>query len=103
MKWTFLIAACCLLFVICLLVVYRSQKVLGASITKNDTSQEINSWLSIVKKHPDYRDGYLQLAILRFNMGDTEEAKKLINIALTIDPNFVFPLSFPPELLPNLR
>lgn len=50
--------------------------------------QEISFWKKIVKERPDYRDAYLQLAVLNYQISQTKEAKKYLQNALELDPNF---------------
>ena len=44
-------------------------------------------WRGIVSKYPDYKDAYLQLAIVSYQLGDADEAKGAIGKVLEIDPN----------------
>lgn len=46
-------------------------------------------WKEVVSKYPDYKDAYFQLAIVSFQLGDTEQAKIAIGKVLEIDPNDV--------------
>jgi hypothetical protein len=48
---------------------------------------DIKSWEKVLSERKDYRDGYLQLAILQSQIGDINGAKKNLNEALKIDPN----------------
>jgi tetratricopeptide (TPR) repeat protein len=49
---------------------------------------EIQSWQAIVRKYPDYRDGYFTLATLEYQIGDTAAAKFYNQKALALDSNF---------------
>lgn len=74
------------------LVVWKTwpqQKVLGVKI---DYANEIFFWQTQIKMHPDYRDGYLKLAEVYKKIGNIDEAKLQILLALEIDPNLVLPL-----------
>lgn len=51
-------------------------------------TREIDFWESFVTKNQDYRDAYLQLAILEYRVRDYSKAKFYLNRALSIDPNF---------------
>ena len=53
-----------------------------------DIQRLIDAWEKIVEEKPNYRDGYLQLAILNYKIYKIEEAKEYLNKALAIDPNF---------------
>jgi len=44
-------------------------------------------WKEVVEKYPDYKDGYFQLAIVSYQLGDTDRAKGAIGKVLEIDPN----------------
>lgn len=49
---------------------------------------QLNSWLDVVKTHPDYRDAYMHVAALAYQLKRIDEAKIYLNQALKIDPNF---------------
>ena len=51
-------------------------------------TRELNFWQSFVAKHHDYRDAYLQLAVLEYRLRDVNKAKFYLNKSLSIDPNF---------------
>jgi len=53
-----------------------------------DIKRLISAWEKIVQEKPNYRDGYLQLAILNYKIYENEKAKEYLNKALEIDPNF---------------
>jgi len=53
-----------------------------------DIQRLIDAWGKIVQEKPNYRDGYLQLAILNYKIYENEKAKEYLNKALKIDPNF---------------
>jgi len=53
-----------------------------------DIQRLIDAWGKIVQEKPNYRDGYLQLAILNYKIYENEKAKEYLNKALEIDPNF---------------
>lgn len=54
--------------------------------------EQISFWQSQVDKYPDYRDGYLKLAEAYKKSGDVEAAKRQVQQALQVDPNFQLPL-----------
>lgn len=69
-----------------------SQKILIIQNLKTEREQvlkDINKWEKVVQKYKDYKDGYLQLAILEYKMGDLNKAKTYLNNALNIDPNYI--------------
>jgi len=53
-----------------------------------DIRRLISVWEKIVAEKPNYRDGYLQLAILHYKVFENEKAKEYLGKALDIDPNF---------------
>lgn len=58
---------------------------------KNITAQlneQRDHWENVIGKYPDYRDGYYQLAILEYNLGNKEKAKNYLEKAFEIDANF---------------
>lgn len=44
-------------------------------------------WKTIVNAKPNYRDGYLQLASISYELGNYTEAEKYVDDALNLDPN----------------
>ena len=49
---------------------------------------EVAFWQSEVKVRPDYRDAYLNLALLNFQLKNFEESRKNLDRSLKLDPNF---------------
>ena len=49
---------------------------------------QLSFWSNEVKIHPNYRDAYFSLALLNFRLRDMEDARKNLNEALRLDPNF---------------
>jgi tetratricopeptide (TPR) repeat protein len=52
-----------------------------------DINRLITKWEKLVREKPDYRDGYIQLALLYQTLNNTPLALKNIDQALQIDPN----------------
>lgn len=48
----------------------------------------IAEWEDIISEKPDYRDGYLQLALLHYKLYENEKAKEYLQKALELAPNF---------------
>lgn len=44
-------------------------------------------WEKLVNDNPTYRDGYIKLSIINWQLGNKLEARVLVNKALEIDPN----------------
>lgn len=53
-----------------------------------DIRRLIAAWEKILEEKPDYRDGWLQLTILHYKLYEDEKAKKCLEKALELDPNF---------------
>lgn len=53
-----------------------------------DIKYLIDQWGKIIAQRPDYRDGYLQLALLNYKIYEDEKAKQYLGEALDLDPNF---------------
>lgn len=83
-------------------ITYNSQlsSVLGSSLSplkiwqkiQNEPQrikEEIVFWEKMVKERPNYRDAYLQLVILNYQIYENQKAKEYLNKALEIDPNFL--------------
>lgn len=49
---------------------------------------EKQHWERVVAKYPDYRDGYYQLAIIEYSLGNKEQAKYYLVKTFEIDANF---------------
>lgn len=49
---------------------------------------QIRTWESITEKFQGYKDGYLQLAVLEYRLGDFTKAKIFLDKALYLDPNY---------------
>jgi len=60
-------------------------QVLAAS-TANNTEKEIEFWQNVVRLHPTYRDGYIELTKLYSEAGLNVAAKQAIEKAIEIDP-----------------
>ncbi len=58
------------------------------TVEKQKIQSDIVFWEEQIKKYPGFRDGYMQLALLYYQLGNKEEAKRNLEHALAIDPNF---------------
>ncbi len=74
----------------------KKEAILGASTEdllnqwKNASetlAQAYQFWQSVALAHPDYRDAYITLASLAYQLGKTEETKRLLNQAIALDSN----------------
>jgi thioredoxin-like negative regulator of GroEL len=66
-------------------LVLRQQKNLS---DPEDIKKLITFWEKIVAEKPNYRDAYLQLAVLQYKVWQNEKAEKYLKKALIVDPNF---------------
>ncbi len=51
-------------------------------------TSEIAHWKKIADQYTGYRDVYYKIAVLEYSQGNIAEAKKYIQKALEVDPNF---------------
>lgn len=65
------------------------KRVLGASSAGERESAEraFGFWQEVVKTKPSYRDGFVTLATLAYQLGKFDEATAFADRALTLDPN----------------
>lgn len=63
----------------------QEQKV---SKQREEINLKIAAWENIVATHKGYRDGYFQLAVLEYQLGDNVKSRKHNRKALALDPNF---------------
>lgn len=62
--------------------------VLGATQTEKETVlEEYAFWQKIVREKPEYRDAYIALTSLAYQLSKPEEAKAYLTQAATLDPN----------------
>ena len=50
--------------------------------------KELVFWEKVVEKHTDYRDAFMNVSLLQYQLGDMDGAKKSLEKALALDPNF---------------
>lgn len=50
-------------------------------------AKELGFWQAVVKDKPDYRDGFIQLSALSFQLNKPEDAKHYLDEAIALDPN----------------
>ncbi|MFC1727187.1 tetratricopeptide repeat protein [Patescibacteria group bacterium] len=48
----------------------------------------LSQWEQVVAQKPDYRDGYLYLALLNYQLNQIDQANEYLKIALELDPNY---------------
>ncbi len=54
---------------------------------RNKTEKELVFWKSSLTEYKNYRDIYLKIASLEYQLGEKDTAKEDLNKALEIDPN----------------
>lgn len=59
---------------------------------------EMNYWETVVKKYPNYRDGYFMLATINAQLGHRQKAKEYNDKVLQLDPDFQDGREFEREL-----
>ncbi len=76
----------------------ETKKVLGATASPVDLlreweeepkrlEKEFQFWQTVVAQKPDYRDGFIQLAAISYQLGKVDGAKQYLATAQTLDPN----------------
>jgi len=74
----------------------ESTSVLGAeengtrenTATRESLNTEYAYWQAIVDVRPDYRDGYVRLALLAYQLGKQSESKAYVDAIRHLDPNY---------------
>jgi|GEM_PF-695724 len=73
------------------------RNVLGVSVepekqkeanTKKLLEKEYQHWRDVINEHPDYRDGYVALVTLSYQLGLRAESQKYLATVRTLDPNY---------------
>jgi hypothetical protein len=59
---------------------------------------EITHWQKVTQKYSDYRDGYFQLALLQYQLGNEQLANRYVEKSLAVDPNFASGRAFQEKL-----
>src|SRR5688572_17024816 len=55
---------------------------------KTKVYKDLSFWEQQIQEKPDYRDAYLNLAIINFQIGKLDEARANLARAFEIDPNY---------------
>ncbi len=63
-----------------------NQRILGLQTQLKATQRKAFDWEQILIERPDYRDGWIQLAAVYYQLGDKEKAKNALVKAKTLDP-----------------
>lgn len=70
--------------------------VLGAQTSRpSDSNQQRETrdaqyryWRMVIEDHPDYRDGFVRLAMLAYQLGERNKSREYIEKIRALDPNF---------------
>jgi hypothetical protein len=67
--------------------------VLGESQERPDPSlealtEEHTYWQNVIETHPDYRDGYFNLAVIAYRMSKFSDARMYVEKVKELDPNY---------------
>ena len=54
----------------------------------SELQRKLNFWESEISKHPNFRDAYFNLALIKYQLKDFNSSKNNLEKALEIDPNF---------------
>ncbi|GEM_PF-1589575 len=60
----------------------------GVELNREKIASEINYWQQVVDKYNNYRDGYFQLSILEYKIGNKDKSRLYLEKVLELDPNF---------------
>src|SRR6185295_9233925 len=83
----------CSIFIFVAIVIVSSDALKNLEGSRNVLAQktslieERDKWEKILIRYPDYRDGFLALSRIQYQLGDPNGALNSINTALKIDPN----------------
>lgn len=85
----FLLTIALMLFVLFMLFDLRQKINMTYSLEteRKQVLNEIKQWEDVIKKHPDYNEGYLYLSGLEHRLGNFEKTQIYLNNVLLINPN----------------
>ena len=64
-----------------------NQRILGMQTKVKADQETIYKWEQILQERPDYKDGWVQLAIIYYKIGNKQKALEALSTARKIDPN----------------
>lgn len=64
----------------------QKQRILGLKTEINASQNEIFAWEQILLERPNFRDGWIELAVLYLKNGNKEKAKECLEKAKNLDP-----------------
>ncbi|PJA00174.1 MAG: hypothetical protein COX78_00905, partial [Candidatus Levybacteria bacterium CG_4_10_14_0_2_um_filter_35_8] len=59
-----------------------------SSLERVKIMNQLNSWQGIIKRFPDFKDAYLQIAVLEYRLGSYDIARLYCDKALLLDPEY---------------
>ncbi|MFH1186656.1 MAG: hypothetical protein V1697_00620 [Candidatus Levyibacteriota bacterium] len=65
---------------------YNTQKEL--SLEREKVSVQIKVWQGVIDKYPNFKDAYLQLAVLEYRVGNINKSRVYVKKALVLDPEY---------------
>ena len=66
----------------------RQTKVLGVQDNfENEKIKELIFWENFLSKNPDYRDGWIEISKVSYQLGDKAYSQAALKTAKVIDPN----------------
>lgn len=77
-----------LLILLFLSVFWPKRNIVWEWQEKRRIEAEITEWEKILEKYPGYRDVYLRLVVLNWQINNEEKAKEHLQEAKELDPNF---------------
>ncbi len=60
----------------------------SAQSQRSELEAERKYWLDVSEKYSGYRDAYFKVALVSYQLGDVDLAKKYLIEAMALDPNF---------------
>ncbi len=92
-KDRFWILTSSVIILVCLILVsissYKNWKELDSlKAQRSRLLKEESFWKETLHKYPDYRDGYIKLAIVEYELNNKDYSRENIQKALSIDPNY---------------
>ena len=64
-----------------------TSRTLGLQTKAGPKQETAYQWEQILIERPDYRDGWIELAALYYNLGEKQKAKEAVARAKDLDPN----------------
>jgi tetratricopeptide (TPR) repeat protein len=72
----------------------RDLRILGLQTQLKTDQKTSYDWEQVLTERPDYRDGWIYLAVAYYKLGNNERAKEALNHAKALDPTNETILSF---------